>query len=111
MKTYLLAALLATSTPALAQQLPPSLPPVEPQVAALRDAALRDDLAYAIVEDLTTEVGQRLAGTEAEARARDWAVARLKSLGFANVHIEPFTIPVWERGLETAEIVAPFPQK
>jgi carboxypeptidase Q len=111
MKTCLLAALLVTSAPAFAQQLPPPLPPVEPQVAALRDSALHDDLAYAIVEGLTTEVGQRLAGTEAEARARDWAVARLKSLGFANVHVEPFTIPVWERGVETAEIVAPFPQK
>ena len=68
-------------------------------------------LGYDIVEGLTTEVGQRLAGTEAEARARDWAVARLKSLGFANVHVEPFDMPVWTRGAETAEVVSPFPQK
>ncbi|WP_420136384.1 M20/M25/M40 family metallo-hydrolase [Sphingomonas sp.] len=69
------------------------------------------DVGYDIVEGLTTEVGQRLAGTEAEARARNWAVARLKALGFANVRIEPFDMPVWVRGAETAEIVAPFPQK
>jgi len=68
-------------------------------------------LGYDIVEGLTTEVGQRLAGTEAEARARDWAVARLKALGFANVHVEPFDMPVWVRGAETAEVIAPFPQK
>ena len=68
-------------------------------------------LGYDIVEGLTTEVGQRLAGTEAEARARDWAVARLKTLGFANVHVEPFDMPVWVRGAETAEILSPFPQK
>ena len=68
-------------------------------------------LGYDIVEGLTTEVGQRLAGTEAEARARDWAVARLKALGFANVHVEPFDMPVWVRGAESAEVVAPFPQK
>ena len=68
-------------------------------------------LGYDIVEGLTTEVGQRLAGTEAEARARDWAMARLKALGFANVHVEPFDMPVWVRGVETAEVTAPFPQK
>lgn len=66
--------------------------------------------ALAIAEGLTTEIGPRLAGTEAEARARDWAVAKLKSLGFANVRVEPFEMPVWVRGAETAEIVAPFPQ-
>jgi carboxypeptidase Q len=69
------------------------------------------DFGYDIVEGLTTEVGQRLAGTEAEARARAWAVPRLKALGFVNVHVEPFDMPVWVRGAETAEIVAPFPQK
>ena len=74
-------------------------------------AAPPPDLGYDIVEGLTTEVGQRLAGTEAEARARDWAVARLKALGFANVHVEPFDMPVWVRGVETAEVVGPFPQK
>jgi hypothetical protein len=74
-------------------------------------AAPPSALGYDIVEGLTTEVGQRLAGTEAEARARDWAVARLKALGFANVHVEPFDMPVWVRGAESAEVVAPFPQK
>jgi carboxypeptidase Q len=69
------------------------------------------DIAWDIVEGLTTEVGPRLAGTEAEARARDWAVLKLKSLGFANVHIETFDMPVWVRGTETAEMVAPYPQR
>ena len=32
-------------------------------------------------------------------------------MGFANVHVEPFTMPVWTRGAESAEIVSPFPQK
>lgn len=79
--------------------------------ARLRDAALKDDIAWDITEGLTTEIGPRLAGTEDEARARDWAVAKLTSLGFQNVRIEPFTMPVWVRGEETAQIVSPFPQK
>ena len=89
-------------------------PPVlaDPRVAALRDDALANDhYAWDVVEGLTTEVGQRLAATEAEARARDWAIRRLTAMGFANVHVEPFTMPVWTRGAEGAEIVAPFPQK
>jgi carboxypeptidase Q len=78
----------------------------------LRDAALKgDDVAWDIVEGLTTEVGPRLAGTEAEARAREWGVRKLKSLGFSNVHIESYDMPVWVRGEERAEIVSPFPQK
>ncbi|MDQ1674843.1 MAG: carboxypeptidase [Frankiaceae bacterium] len=79
---------------------------------ALRDAALQSDTtAWDLLEGLTTEVGQRLAGTEAEGRARDWAVRRLTALGFSNVHIEPFDMPVWVRGEEHAEIVSPFPQR
>ena len=84
---------------------------VDPAVAKARDAALDDQVAWDIVEDLTTEVGQRLAATEAEARARAWAVIRLKKLGFQNVHIETYKMPVWVRGAETAEIVGPYPQK
>ena len=100
------AALLAAASPLAAQTIPPS-----DQVAALRDAALKDELAYEITEGLTTEVGQRLAGTEAEARARAWSVAKLKKLGFANVRIDTFQMPVWVRGEEQAEIISPFPQK
>ena len=79
-------------------------------VEKLREAALKDRIAYDIVEDLTTEIGPRLAGTEAEARARDWAVKRLKAMGFANVRVEEFDMPVWMRGEEKAEIVGANPQ-
>jgi carboxypeptidase Q len=113
MKSLLFAALLATAAPTLAQPAVPP-PPVldDPRIAALRDDALANDhYAWDIVEGLTTEVGQRLAATEAEARARQWAVVRLKAMGFANVHIEPFEMPIWTRGAESAEILSPFPQK
>jgi carboxypeptidase Q len=88
--------------------------PVSAQTtAALAEArirALSDTVALDFVEDLTTEVGPRQGGTEAEARARDWAVARLRAMGFANVRIETFTMPTWVRGEERASILAPFPQ-
>ncbi|MCP1469724.1 hypothetical protein J3E64_001406 [Sphingobium sp. OAS761] len=78
--------------------------------AAIRVAALQDDVAWDFAEGLTTEVGPRPAGTPQEARARDWAVARLTALGFKNVRAEPYTMPVWVRGRDQANILAPFPQ-
>jgi carboxypeptidase Q len=109
MRRFLIA-LAALPTFALAQ--PAASQSVGEQAAALRDEALRHDtLAWDILEGLTTEVGQRLAGTEAEARARDWAVRRLTALGFSNVHVEPFEMNVWVRGEERAEILSPFPQR
>ena len=103
-RTLFAATMLATAS-ALPAQVTPS------QVAQLRDAALKDDYAWDITEGLTTEVGQRMAGTEAEARARTWSVAKLKAMGFANVRIDNFTMPVWVRGAESASILSPFPQK
>ncbi|HEU0044685.1 M20/M25/M40 family metallo-hydrolase [Sphingomonas sp.] len=119
-RSVLLATLLAaTALPGLAQTpaaapaaAPASIPAkVDPFVARLRDTALKDDMAYDLVEGLTTEVGQRLAATEAEARARSWAVAKLRAMGFRNVRVETFQMPAWVRGEETAEIVSPFAQK
>lgn len=106
-RSIVAASLLATASPLAAQTIPSP-----EKIAALRDAALNGDAyAWDITEGLTTEVGQRLAGTDAEARARDWAVKKLIAMGFANVRVEPFDMPVWTRGFESAEILAPFPQK
>ena len=66
-------------------------------------------VAWDIVADLTTEIGARLDGSPREAAARDWAVVRLTSLGFKNVHIEPFTILGFVRGAETAKLTGPYP--
>ena len=84
---------------------------VKDEADALIAKSFQSDLGYQIIESLTTEVGQRLAGTEAEARARDWGVAKFKALGFKNVRIEPFQVDHWERHSEHAEITSPFPQK
>src|SRR6202047_3499126 len=81
------------------------VPPSSPGQKALNDPA-----AFDFVEALTTEIGQRLAGTEAHRRAVVWAETRLKAAGFENVHSEPFTFPAWIRGAESAEIVGSVPQ-
>ncbi|WP_426661461.1 M20/M25/M40 family metallo-hydrolase [Rhodanobacter aciditrophus] len=77
----------------------------------LRDKALHDDTAWQLVKSLTTEVGPRLAGSPSDQRARDWAVAKFKALGFDKVYTEPVSYPLWERRHESGAIVAPFPQR
>jgi hypothetical protein len=76
----------------------------------LRDQALHDDTAYKVTASLTTEVGARMAGSEADRRAVDWAVAKFKELGYDKVYTEAVTYPLWVRRSEHATIVAPFPQ-
>jgi len=76
----------------------------------LQEKAQDDEIAWDITEGLTTEIGPRQAGTEAEARARTWSVSKLKQLGFKNVRIEEYQMPTWIRGEEKAYIVSPFPQ-
>jgi carboxypeptidase Q len=107
-RTYipLSAALVISAALASAAVAIPPPPPATPS-----ENAAFDNKAWEIVSDLTTEIGPRLAGTEAEQRARDWAIKRLAEIGFSNVHEEPFQMPTWIRGEESAETISPFPQK
>lgn len=75
------------------------------QAAELRERALASDLGYRITESLTTEVGPRLAGSEADARAVAWAEAKFRELGFDKVWREPVTFPKWERRSEHGEVL------
>ena len=106
------ALLVLAAVPSLAQQAPPPPPVlVDPGVAALRDDALQNDrYAWDITEGLTTEVGQRLAGSDSEARARRWAVSKLRAMGFKDVRVDEFPVENTLRGHESADILAPFPQ-
>lgn len=103
-KTLTALAAFALATPAYAE--------TGPTLEQAADAAAKaDTLAWDFVEGITTEVGPRQAGTEAEARARAWAVQWLKAKGFANVADEPFAMRTWVPGdTHKAEITSPFPQ-
>ena len=71
----------------------------------LRERALADGTAWDVVESLTTEVGPRLAGSEADARAVKWAEAKFRQLGFDKVWLEPVSFPKWVRRSEHAAVV------
>ncbi|UYV14365.1 M20/M25/M40 family metallo-hydrolase [Porphyrobacter sp. ULC335] len=98
---------LVLAVPALATT--PAPPPTLEQAA---DRALSTDMhAWDFVEGITTEVGPRQAGTEAEARGRAWAAQWLKQRGFQNVAVEPFMMDTWVPGdIARARVTAPFAQ-
>jgi Zn-dependent M28 family amino/carboxypeptidase len=78
--------------------------------AATPTITLDQDLAYKLVESLTVEVGPRIAGSEADRRAVQWAVNNLQQLGYDKVWTEEFEMPGWTRGTASLEVVSPFPQ-
>jgi carboxypeptidase Q len=94
-----------TETRAMAQQMQARVTTAQ----QLRDRALEGNVAYEIVEALTT-MGPRLAGTDAEHRAAEWGADWLRRHGFENVRVEEFPLLVWTRGREEASILAPHPQ-
>jgi carboxypeptidase Q len=101
----LLFAGLALAVPAQASD------PIPPTLEQQADIALaQDPLAWDFVEGITTEVGPRQAGTEAEKRGREWAMRWLLQNGFVNVADEPFEMNTWVPGEAKAEVVSPFPQ-
>lgn len=77
----------------------------------LRETALQRDGGFDVVKDLTTRIGPRLAGTEADARAVAWAVETLSEIGFDRVWKEPVTFPTWQRGFERVSVTAPVEQR
>lgn len=81
------------------------------ELTRLKAQALESELAYEILESLTTEVGARRAGTAGDKRAIEWAEKKMRSLGFDKVWTEPVEVPAWDRGTLEINIVAPYPQR
>lgn len=74
----------------------------------IRDSSAKTNLAYQVLESLTTEVGPRMAGSPGDAKAVAWAQAKFRQLGFDKVWLEPVTYPVWQRGQASLKMIAPF---
>jgi carboxypeptidase Q len=78
--------------------------------AQLREQALQDNTAWQVAESLTTEIGPRLAGSEADMRAVRWAEAKFKALGYDKVRLEPVSFPKWVRRAESGAVLGEFAQ-
>ncbi len=120
-RRHLLAAAAATGLGGLSGCASPGMPtlptqamPAGPFSAAdlahallLRDRALADTHALALVRSLTKDVGARPAGSPGDAKAVAWALAQCQALGLQAVRAEPMALRIWQRGPASAEIVAP----
>ena len=97
-----LAAAAATAAPPRETRIPEA---ALANAAQLREQALQDNTAWQVVESLTTEVGARLAGSEADARAVRWAEAKFRALGYDKVWLQPVNFPKWVRRGEHGEVL------
>ncbi len=79
---------------------------VESQRAIVASARGKRD-AWEKLRELTDGVGHRLSGSPELDRAIEWGVRHLKADGHENVHTEKVMVPRWDRGRESAELVAP----
>ena len=79
-----------------------------PALAAIAGRGLMDSRAYSYLEELSDDIGGRVSGSPQAARAVEWGLAKMRSIGLENVHAETWTMwRGWTRGSASAEIVAP----
>ena len=69
--------------------------------------ALADREGYDRLTYLCYRIGARLSGSPALERAIQWSVEQMKAAGLSNVRVIPAKVPHWERGAESARMVAP----
>ncbi|NCW57345.1 MAG: hypothetical protein EBV65_06680, partial [Gammaproteobacteria bacterium] len=105
----------AAAAPSAGGDVPPPPPAIEISREALagaigvRESAQRSDESTLLLEELTSEVGQRFAGTAGDKAGVEWAVKKLRALGFENVRTQEVIVPRWIRGEANFEVLSPFP--
>jgi carboxypeptidase Q len=109
----------AAGTPAAGTQTAGEVPPPPPAIEISREAlagaigvrevAQRSDESTQLLEELTTEVGQRFTGTAGDKAGVEWAVKKLRALGFENVRTQEVIVPRWIRGEASFDVLSPFP--
>jgi carboxypeptidase Q len=79
----------------------------DPALASILQRATEDHQAWIKLAELCDDIGARLSGTPALAKAVRWAVTQLADAGVDEVHTEEVMVPVWIRGEESLEMTAP----
>ena len=113
--TVLLAALLAVSLLPDAAEARKKTRGAEPATADyLRDAASRllgeallTDQAWTNLSYLCDQIGNRLSGSPALARAVEWSRIQMEKEGLTNARTEEVMVPQWIRGEESLRMLAP----
>ncbi len=80
------------------------------EMTSLLQRAQEDHQAWLMLAELCDDIGARPAGSPALAKAVAWSVAKLADAGVDDVRTERVMVPVWSRGTESLEMLAPRPR-
>src|SRR5262245_21858836 len=112
-RSAILAALLVTTTPAVAMAGQVAQERVDLDVVRrIRDEGLNRSQIPELARQLTDEIGPRLTGSPAMRKANDWAAAKLREWGLTNVQVEPWGEfgRGWENVAYAGRFLTPFTQ-
>jgi carboxypeptidase Q len=88
----------------------PTPPSLEEGATQLLGQALLTDEAWRELAYLCDHIGHRLAGSEGLERAVSWGAREMEADGL-EVSLEPVRVPVWIRGEERVEMIAPMDRR
>ena len=84
----------------------------EAALEAIAGQGLMNSHAFDYLTELSDDIGSRVTGSPAAAKAIEWGVAKMKALGLQNVHAEPWKMSRgWTRGVAEAELLTPIRRK
>jgi len=86
-------------------------PDIRATAESLRETAFAGSRASEWIRSLIDQSGPRLSGSPGDRASVAWGLETLKALGFAKVRAEKVMVPVWQRGIESGDVTAPFPHK
>jgi len=86
-------------------------PDIRVTAESLRETAFAGSRASEWIRSLIDQSGPRLSGSPGDRASVAWGLETLKALGFAKVRAEKVMVPVWQRGIESGDVTAPFLHK
>lgn len=87
------------------------MPEVRKTAESLREKAFAGSQASEWARSLTDRAPSRLAGSPGDRESIEWGLEILTTLRFSNVRAEKVVASIWQRGVETGEVTAPYPNK
>jgi carboxypeptidase Q len=67
-------------------------------IRGIFDEALSSGRSYEDLRSLCKDIGARISGSAQAELAVEWGKRKMEEYGFANVRLQPVTVPHWERG-------------
>jgi carboxypeptidase Q len=105
---FLLACPLFAANDAAPEPASPATDGTLPALTAIAGEGMVGSHAYDYLQELSDDIGGRVTGSPACARAVEWGVEKMKSIGLANVHTEKWQLSRgWTRVSADAELVSP----